>query len=149
MFVIDEEIKVCEHGFEEVKKAIIRGSDTHLDYLLRVKNALDNLSLRIEKFVDDIEIEVNEYPNEQIVPLMPRVSDLHTNCKSLLTALKGSTISKDLKSSCHKYEVSVELLREFVYDMTEIRLNEKFWNEFYEKHKDLISGISNNHYLPG
>lgn len=116
MFAIDEEIKVFEYEFEKVKKTIIGGCDEHLDYLLRVKDALDSLSLRLEMFVHDFEKETNEYPKEEIALLIPRLSDLHKNCYSLVTALKGSSIYKELRSSCDKYDHVVDFLRESIDD---------------------------------
>lgn len=150
MFVIDNEIKVCEHGFEEVKKIISRGSDRHLDYLLRVKNALDNLSSNLEIFVDAIGEETNEYTKEQLAPIMPKLSYLFANCNSLLTILKISPVSKELKSSYEKYDDAVELFREFMYDTQEFRLkDDPELDQLCAEINTVLREISNNNKLQG
>ncbi len=124
MIAFEEKIIRFQKENDEVQNFIVKGSDEHLDLLLSIKTQLDQLTDKFIILMSEIIPGAGKLSSEELNKSMPSLLDLYSSSIKLVAALKRSATANDIKSSSQRYYSEVENLREFIYDLENIRLSD-------------------------
>jgi hypothetical protein len=124
MVAFEEKILNYEQENEEVINVIVQGSDEHLDFLSSVRDGLDSLSKSTSKLIPEITADINIFTNDEVIDCLPALLRLYSSSKRLVAALKRKRIDYYLGTCTKEFYAQVDNLREFIYDLDKIRLNE-------------------------
>lgn len=113
-----EKIDPALSSLEDTEKAVIEGSDEHLDIILIVQNALSKNTVETQLLVNYIESNFNNYTAKTAQELIAKVFPYFDLAKKIKEAVKESGISMDVKSHLAEFETEVNELFEITNDLS-------------------------------
>lgn len=109
-------------SYQSSEKAIIEGSDEHLDIICNVKEALLSMTASTKILVDAIEASFNSFHEDDAKDALVRIFPLFRLAHQMIRHVRKSFVHKDVKKHLDNFVIEVNDLKELVSDLSRYKL---------------------------
>lgn len=126
---INSAIITLESGQEE----IVRGSDQHLDAIIKLSEILKVVGDAFKVLTDDIEENFNLFTEEQAREVISNIFPIFPVADKLLTTIAKTGLDADLPQLLADFRAEFSELREMVHDLSRFKANDTSeWDEIFK-----------------
>jgi hypothetical protein len=126
---ISSTITTLETGQEE----IVRGSDAHLDAILRIKDILITSTELMVAITDGVEENFNNFSKEQAQEMISSLFPLLASAEKMISSIDKSGLANDVASLLQEFKDEIRELKEITNDLSRFRANDTAeWDDFFK-----------------